>query len=118
MINLGTNDFGHDHDTGPAWEANFTKAYVSFMVDLTLWHNNPALPIFAASGPLTAKPTAAIEAAVADFNAQGGKASFMNLQTGLGADGCDGHPGPKGHAAMAALAATQIAQVMGWQGRA
>jgi hypothetical protein len=30
VINLGTNDF--DHDSGPAWEANFTSTFIDFVV--------------------------------------------------------------------------------------
>jgi hypothetical protein len=41
LLNLGTNDFGHD--SGPAWEAAFTAAYAQFLVDLTAAHKNPAL---------------------------------------------------------------------------
>ena len=64
VINLGTNDVGHGHDTGPAWERNFTLAYVAFLAELAKLHNRPALPIFAAIGPLTDKPAALIQAAV------------------------------------------------------
>ena len=115
IINLGTNDFSHGHDTGPSFEANFTAAYVDFMRNLTVWHAAPRLPIFAASGPLTARPTAAIKAAVAAFTAEGGRAYFLDLQTGLGADGCYGHPSPRGHQAMADLAVPQIIAALGWQ---
>eukprot|EP01044_Picomonas_judraskeda_P008238 COSAG03_NODE_929_length_5276_cov_15.813599_6_plen_540_part_00 len=114
VINLGTNDWGHNHDTGPAWEAAFSATLVSFMRNLTHWHQNPHLPIFAGVGPLTQRPAKAIQVAVARFNVEGGNATFLNLDTGMGGDGCFGHPSPSGHRAMASLATPQIARVMGW----
>jgi hypothetical protein len=113
VINLGTNDWGHSHDTGPAWEANFTATYVAFMRNLTLVHSNASLPIFAASGPLTSKPTPAILQAVAAHNAAGGSAIFLDLQTGP-VIGCNGHPGPEDHAAMMRKAHPVIAEALGW----
>ena len=110
----GTNDYGHNHDTGPAWEANFTRAYVNFMHNLTVWHAAPQLPIFCAVGPLTSKPTPQVNAAIAAFNAAGGNAHFLDQHTSLGGDGCNGHPGPRGHAAMFEASRPVIAAVMGW----
>ncbi len=114
VVNLGTNDWGHNHDTGPPWEAAFSATLVSFMRNLTHWHQNPRLPIFAGVGPLTQRPAKAIQVAVSRFNAEGGNATFLNLDTGMGGNGCFGHPSPSGHRAMATLAAPQIAKVMGW----
>ena len=48
---LGTNDQGHN--SGPAWVANFTATYAQFLVNLTLVHGNPKLPIFCLVGPIT-----------------------------------------------------------------
>ena len=33
VINLGTNDFGKD--SGPAWEAAFTAAFITFVKNIT-----------------------------------------------------------------------------------
>ena len=115
IVNLGTNDYGHNHDTGPAWEKNFTDTYVAFMANLTALHGDARLPIFAASGPLASKPAPAIEAAVAAHNAAGGRAVFLDLQLGRAAGGCFGHPSAEDHSDMAALAAPVIAQELGWQ---
>ena len=86
-LRAGTNDYGHNHDTGPAWEKNFTDCYVAFMKNLTIWHKSPSLPIFCAAGPLTAKPDPQIQAAIAAFNAAGGNATFLPMHTQPGSDG-------------------------------
>jgi len=114
VVNLGTNDFGHGHDTGPAWEANFTAALAGFALAAAADYARPALPVFLAVGPLTHAPLAAVRAAVAAVNAAGGAATLLDLGVDSPADGCYGHPGPRGHAAMAALAAPVIAGVLGW----
>ena len=57
------------------------------MTNLTVWHKAPKLPIFAAMGPLTTKPVAMIQAAIAAFNAAGGNAVFLDLHTSPGSDG-------------------------------
>jgi hypothetical protein len=33
IINLGTNDFGHD--AGPAWEAAFSSTFTEFVLNAT-----------------------------------------------------------------------------------
>lgn len=116
IVNLGTNDYGHGHDTGPAWEANFTSAYVAFLAELALLHGRPKLPVFAAVGPLTARPTPQVLAAVAAHNAAGGRAVFLNLTLapGHGSRGCYGHPSAEDHAEMAALAEQAVAAELGW----
>ena len=43
LLNVGTNDSGHDN--GPAWVDAFTETYAAFLRNLTVWHANPALPI-------------------------------------------------------------------------
>ena len=108
------SDYGHNHDTGPAWEHNFTLAYAAFMQSLTEWHASPGLPIFCASGPLTTKPAPAIQAAVDAHNAAGGRAVFLDLNIGHGARGCYGHPSAADHAEVEALAAPVIAKELGW----
>jgi hypothetical protein len=86
---------------------------VEFIVNATARYGNKALPVFAAVGPMTNDYQNATQAAIAQANAQGYNAHFLNmLVTPL--DGCDGHPGRQGHANMAAAAQPQIAAVMGW----
>jgi lysophospholipase L1-like esterase len=113
VVNLGTNDFGRNRSS-PAFDANFTSAYVAFLAELAVAHGRPALPVFAASGPLTAKPEPLILAAVAAHNAAGGRAVFLNLTLGHGARGCYGHPSAADHAELAALAAPVIARELAW----
>jgi hypothetical protein len=48
IINLGTNDFGHD--SGPAWEKNFTDTYVQFVLNATSRYNKPKMPVFLGQG--------------------------------------------------------------------
>jgi lysophospholipase L1-like esterase len=117
IINLGTNDFGHNHDTGKAWETNFTNTYVEFMQNLTVWHQNPNLPIFCASGPLTQKPLPTIQAAIDQFNAMGGNAHLLDQdisKVGQSVNGCYGHPSGANHRAMFEMAQPVIAAVMNW----
>ena len=115
VVNLGTNDYrGY---TGPEWEAAFTREYVRFMTNLTVWHHNTALPIFAAVGPMTSRPAAAVRAAVSAFNALGGNAHFLDVTVGPHAHlsgGC-GHPGRRDHRRMYEIARAQVAAVLGWR---
>lgn len=49
IINLGTNDFGHD--SGPTWEAGFSKTYTEFVLNATQLHyKDPKMPVFVAQG--------------------------------------------------------------------
>ena len=113
IINLGTNDFGHD--SGPAWEANFSKTYTEWCLNATKIYKNPKLPIFVAQGPMNTddKLYAALNASITAINGAGGNATYLNLK-GPPCDGCGGHPGVEGHAGMAKMAIPQIARVMGW----
>lgn len=109
-----TNDFGHD--SGPAWEANFTATYVQFVTNVTtVYYNKPKMPIFLAQGPMNngAPLTNALNAAIKQINANGGNAFFLDMR-GPPTDGCGGHPGVNGHQAMFEMAQPQIASVMGW----
>jgi lysophospholipase L1-like esterase len=82
LINLGTNDFGHDG--GPAWEAAFTQTYVDFLHNLTEWHANPALPFFCGVGPITHSYTNAVNNAIAAAKSQYGiNAVYVNYTTEL-----------------------------------
>lgn len=112
VINLGTNDFSGATPT-PAFQQQFTDAYVAFMQNITAWYDAPHIEFFCAVGPMTAAPGNATAAAVAAANAAGLHATLLNL-TGIFCDGCAGHPGVAGHRAMAAAAQPVIASVMGW----
>lgn len=46
IINLGTNDFGHD--SGAAWEKEFSDTYTEFVLNATRIYQNPKLPVFVA----------------------------------------------------------------------
>lgn len=114
IINLGTNDFGHD--SGPAWEANFTATYTAFVMNLTTIHYASKPPtVFLAQGPMNNSPalTNALQAVITQTVPQGVKAYFLDMR-GAATDGCDGHPGPIGHQQMFNMAQPQIAKVMGW----
>lgn len=109
-----SQDFGHNHDTGPAWEAAFVATYVAFLKNLTVWHGSPSLPLFLGMGPLTKLPVRCVQEAVAQFTALGGNATFVNVDDGKGGDGCYGHPGPAGHELMFEFARPVIAAILGW----
>jgi hypothetical protein len=112
LVNAGTNDCGHD--TGPAWEAEFTDKYVAFMRNITLWVNNPNLKFFVGVGPITERYGPWVEAAQAQALQQYGIwSSYLNFP-GCELDGC-GHPGPVGHQQMYDLAYPVIVEAMGWQ---
>ena len=51
IINLGTNDFGHD--AGPVWEKAFSDTYTEFVLNATRIYKNPKLPVFVAQGTAT-----------------------------------------------------------------
>ena len=108
-----TNDFGHD--SGPAWEANFTRTYVEFVLNATARYKSPKLPIFVGQGPMNnGQPLFnALAAAIAGINAAGGNAQFLDMR-GPPNDGCGGHPGVLGHKGMFDLAQPVIAKAMGW----
>ena len=77
LINLGTNDFGHD--AGPAWEANFTATYVAFVLNATARYKAPKLPVFVAQGPMNngAPLYNALQAAIKGVNEAGGNAFYL-----------------------------------------
>jgi lysophospholipase L1-like esterase len=114
IINLGTNDFGHD--AGPTWEKAFSDTYTEFVLNATRIYKNPKLPVFVAQGPMNcdAKLGAALNVSIVAINAAGGRAVFLDLK-GPPNDGCGGHPGALGHEAMAEMAYPQIAKVMNWE---
>jgi hypothetical protein len=89
LINLGTNDFGHD--SGPAWEAAFSSTYVSFVQNATARYKNPKLPVFVAQGPMNngAPLHDALQVAIKAINSAGGNAIYLDLR-GPPNDGCGG----------------------------
>lgn len=113
LINLGTNDFGHD--SGPDWEATFTQTYVDFVVNATNRYKNPKMPVFVAQGPMNcgAPLGNSLNKAIAQINARGGHAVFLNV-CGAPNDGCGSHPGIQGHLQMFEKAKPVIASVMNW----
>jgi len=113
IINLGTNDFGHD--SGPVWEKNFQDTFVDFVANATTRYKNPKMPIFVAQGPMNCGTPLknSLDIVVSRVNAAGGKAVYLNL-CGPPNDGCGGHPGVQGHMQMFEQGKTQIATVMGW----
>lgn len=114
IINLGTNDFGHD--SGPEWEAQFVSTYVDFVKNATTRYKNPALPIFVAQGPMNCGTPLrnCLDKIVSEINANNGNAVFLNL-CGPPNDGCGGHPGVEGHKQMAAMAIPVIGTKMNWK---
>lgn len=116
VVHLGTNDFGSPSRHAPGFAANFTAAYVAFVLDLArVRYRAPALPVFVALGPMNTSPAlvAALQAVTSGVAAAGGNATLLDL-AGATQDGCGGHPGPVGHAQMAAAARAQVAAVLGW----
>ena len=113
-MRAGTNDFGHD--AGPAWEANFTATYVSFVLNATRRYGRPQMPVFLSQGNMNngLPLQSALQAAAAAIIAAGGNATYLDMRAGP-TDGCGNHPGVLGHAAMAAAAKPVIAAVMSWQ---
>lgn len=85
VLALGTNDQGHN--TGPAWVANFTRAYADFLVELTVAHSNSKLPIFCIVGPITHDYYPWVADAIALSGVSG--AVVVNMTTPV--DRC-GHP--------------------------
>jgi lysophospholipase L1-like esterase len=114
IINLGTNDFGHD--AGPAWEASFSNTYTEFVLNATRRYKQPKLPISVAQGPMNNSPKlwAALNVSISAINAAGGNAIYLDLK-GPPNDGCGGHRGVLGHKGMAEMAIPQIAEKMGWK---
>ena len=113
-INLGVNDFGHD--SGPAWEANFSATYAQFVLNATRRYGRPSMPVFLIQGNMNnGEPLHdALAVAAAAINAAGGNATYLDLRVGP-TDGCGNHPGTLGHAAMFEASKATIASVMGWR---
>lgn len=114
LINLGTNDFGHD--SGPAWEARFTQTYVDFVFNATARYKNPKLPVFVAQGPMNcgAPLRNSLHSAITKINSGGGNAIYLDM-CGAVNDGCGSHPGQKGHLQMYEKAKPVIASAMNWK---
>jgi len=114
LINLGTNDFGHDG--GPAWRERFIEIYVQFVGNATVRYRKPQLPIFVAQGPMNCGDVykATLNEVVSRLNAKTpGTATYLDM-CGPPNDGCGGHPGVQGHIGMFEKARPQIAKVMKW----
>jgi len=113
IINLGTNDFGHD--SGPVWEKAFEDTYVAFVANATARYKQPKLPVFVAQGPMNCsdKLKTCLGLAINRINAAGGRAVYLDL-CGPPNDGCGGHPGVVGHYEMFQKGRPQISAVMKW----
>jgi hypothetical protein len=113
LINLGTNDFGHD--SGPAWEANFTSTYVAFVLNATRRYGRPTMPVFVAQGPMNngVPLYTCLHNAIDAINAAGGNAIYLDMR-GPPNDGCGGHPGVQGHLQMYQMAVPTIANATNW----
>jgi hypothetical protein len=107
IVALGTNDQGHN--SGPAWVQNFTDSYAAFLQRLTRIHNNPALPIFCAVGPITHDYYPWVLSAIS----QSGVTSAHVINFTAPVDRCS-HPPWASHATMAAQAAPVMAAALGW----
>ena len=107
ILALGTNDAGHD--SGPAWQANFTAAYAAFLQHLTRIHGNANLPIFCAVGPIGHNYFPWVAAAIAQSGVK--NAQVLNFTAPV--DKC-GHPTWDSHDIMAQQAAQVIAAALGW----
>ena len=117
IVYLGTNDYSCNLTT----DARFTAAAVAFFHNVTAYYaasppppSGAPIHFFAAVGLMSpTRPLAAVKAAIAQANADGLRASFLDM-TNATADGCGGHPGPIGHWQMALQAAPQIKAAMAW----
>ena len=98
VLALGTNDSGYVQQHGLA--ANFSAYYAQFLMNLTVIHKNPALPIFAACGPITHIYCPWIQSAIALSGLK--TVQFVNFSTPV--DRC-GHPPYASHELVSALVA-------------
>lgn len=115
MINLGTNDWSGGRDNNATFQADYVAAYTNFALNITRSiYKNPSLPLFLVMGPLSLAPSAAVQKVVANVNAAGGNATFIELGTPGLPIGCAGHPSPAMHAQMAAIAIPVVRAVLGW----
>jgi hypothetical protein len=115
MINLGTNDWSGGRDSNATFQADYVAAYTTFALNITRTiYKNPSLPLFLVMGPLSLAPSAAVQKVVANVNAAGGNATFIELGTPGLPIGCAGHPSPAMHAQMAAIAIPVVRAVLGW----
>jgi hypothetical protein len=114
LINLGTNDFGHD--SGPAWRAVFTQTYADFVYNATVIHyKTPKMPVFVSQGPMNCGDPlrTSLHNAITKINSRGGNAIYLDM-CGPPNDGCGGHPGVVGHSQMFEKAKPVIASTMNW----
>jgi hypothetical protein len=101
----------------PGFDANFTAAYLQFVVNLTTVIYYPTLPIFAVVGPMVTTYNSSLSAAVQQAQALGINVTMISLAGALDCYqcvGCSGHPGRAGMQAMFELSQPTISRVMGW----
>ena len=131
LINLGTNDMRaihgmKTHNGSQPGFARFTEETVAFMRNVTELYSKRDIVFFLSTGPIENRTAAATEAAVAQAEAEGLAAVWVDMEAACvgsrlhaadDADGCDGcseHPGLEGHRGMFEAAAPVIAKRMGW----
>ena len=128
FIDLGTNDAGRIARMGsPAGPDAFIAETLAFMVNATAKYAKPDIVFFLNAGPMENVTMPWTVEAVAQANARGLNATFVNMTTACWAsdehgagnsdfcDGCASHPGIQGHRNMYEAAWPVMAQVMGWE---
>jgi hypothetical protein len=128
FIDLGTNDERVIARMGsPAGPDAFIAETVAFMVNATVKYAKPDIVFFLNAGPMENVTMPWTVEAIAQANARGLNATFVNMSTACWAsdehgagnsdfcDGCAGHPGIQGHRNMYEAAWPVMAQVMGWE---
>jgi hypothetical protein len=114
---LQSNDYSTPQAHQPGFDANFTAAYVSFIVELTSSRYSNDTVIFAAVGPATNAYYNSTMAAIAATRDMGLNVNYLDLLNAVDCFdciGCAGHPSAIGQQSMAAAAQPTIAKVMGW----
>jgi len=112
LLNLGTND-QNKWDGSGAWIEDFTAAYADFLVNLTVAHGNPRLPIFCGVGPITSVYELWVFDAMNRARARGvSSLHYLNF-SGCKIDGCR-HPGWTGQRMMFDVAKLTVGGVLGW----
>ena len=114
-----------------AYAGEFGDAFIAetlaFMVNATAKYAKPDIVFFLNAGPMENVTMPWTVEAIAQANARGLNATFVNMTTACWAsdehgagnsdfcDGCASHPGIQGHRNMYEAAWPVMAQVMGWE---
>lgn len=124
FIDLGTND-ERVIKGDPANAAKFIAEMLAFMNNATVRYAKRDIQFFLNAGPMENATMGETVTIVAEAQAQGMNATFVNMSTSCwvarqhgNADWCDGcaeHPGIQGHYEMFEAALPVMARVMQWQ---